>query len=191
MRRHLPRLLLLGALLSPATLYALGLGEIRPHSALNQPFDAEIELISPTADELAGLKVGLAGPDMYQRYGLDRPMFLSSFEFSVQRGRDSNAAIKIRSNRSVTEPFVTLLVEASWARGRLLREYTVLLDPPVFMPTQPEAQAPVTTPQAGAPSGGRIERPVAQEPPPAPRPSQPTPVPTPSQATQEPVAGPA
>ena len=65
MRRHLPRLLLLGALLSPATLYALGLGEIRPHSALNQPFDAEIELISPTADELAGLKVGLASPDMY------------------------------------------------------------------------------------------------------------------------------
>jgi pilus assembly protein FimV len=191
MRRHLPRLLLMGALLSPTTLYALGLGEIRPHSALNQPFDAEIELISPTADELAGLKVGLAGPDMYQRYGLDRPMFLSSFEFSVQRGRDGSAAIKIRSNRSVTEPFVTLLVEASWARGRLLREYTVLLDPPVFMPTQPEAQAPVTTPQAGAPSGGRIERPVAQEPPPAPRPSQPTPVPTPSQATQEPVAGPA
>ena len=50
MRRHLPRLLLLGALLSPVTLYALGLGEIRLHSALNQPFDAELELISPTAD---------------------------------------------------------------------------------------------------------------------------------------------
>ena len=72
MRRHLPRLLLLGALLSPMTLYALGLGEIRLHSALNQPFDAEIELISPTADELAALKVGLAGPDLYQRYGGER-----------------------------------------------------------------------------------------------------------------------
>src|ERR1044072_3698401 len=178
MRRHLPRLLLLGALLSPVTLYALGLGEIRLHSALNQPFDAEIELISPTADELAGLKVGLASPDLYSRYGLDRPMYLTTFQFSVQRSRDGRASIKVTSNRSVPEPFVTVLVEASWARGRLLREYTVLLDPPVFMPTQPEAQAPVTTPQAGAPSGGRIERPVAQQPAEAPAP---TPVPTPSQ----------
>jgi pilus assembly protein FimV len=191
MRRHLPRLLLLGALLSPTTLYALGLGEIRPHSALNQPFDAEIELLSPTADELAGLKVGLAGPDMYQRYGVDRPMFLSAFEFSIQRSRDGRASIKITSDRSVTEPFVTLLVEASWARGRLLREYTVLLDPPVFMPSQPEAQAPVTTPQAGAPSSGRIERPVAQQPQPAEPPAQATALPRPSpssEPTQEPVA---
>ena len=88
MRRHLPRLLLLGALLSPMTLYALGLGEIRLHSALNQPFDAEIELISPTADELAALKVGLASPDLYQRYGIDRPQYLSNFTFSVRRSGD-------------------------------------------------------------------------------------------------------
>ena len=188
MRRHLPRLLLLGALLSPVTLYALGLGEIRLHSALNQPFDAEIELISPTADELAALKVGLASPDLYSRYGIDRPMYLSTFEFSVQRSRDGRAAIKVTSNRSVTEPFVTILVEASWARGRLLREYTVLLDPPVFMPSQPEAPAPVTTPQTGTQTG-RIDRQVAQQPP-AEEPSRATPVPTPSSAepTQEPVA---
>jgi pilus assembly protein FimV len=185
MRRHLPRLLLLGALLSPVTLYALGLGEIRLHSALNQPFDAEIELISPTADELAGLKVGLASPDLYSRYGIDRPIYLSSFAFSVQRTRDGRAAIKVTSNRSVTEPFVTILVEASWARGRLLREYTVLLDPPVFMPSQPEAQAPVTTPQTGTQTG-RIERQVAQEQP-AETPARATPLPTPSEPTQEPV----
>src|SRR5688572_7643469 len=154
MRRHLPRLLLLmGALLSPVTLYALGLGEIRLHSALNQPFDAEIELLSPTADELAALKVGLASPDLYTRYGLDRPQYLSTFEFSIQRTRDGRASIKVTSNRSVTEPFVTVLVEASWARGRLLREYTVLLDPPVFLPSQPEAPAPVTTPQTGTQQG--------------------------------------
>jgi len=182
----LPRLLLLGALLSPMTLYALGLGEIRLHSALNQPFDAEIELISPTADELAALKVGLAGPDLYQRYGIDRPQYLSTFSFSVQRNREGRASIKVSSNRSVTEPFVTILVEASWARGRLLREYTVLLDPPVFMPSQPEAPAPVTTPQAGT-QQGRIERPVAQQPKPEPQPSEATALPRPSERTQEPV----
>ncbi len=186
MRRHLPRLLLVGALLSPVTLYALGLGEIRLHSALNQPFDAEIELISPTTDELAALKVGLASPELYSRYGIDRPMYLSTFEFSVQRSRDGRAAIKVTSNRSVTEPFVTILVEASWARGRLLREYTVLLDPPVFMPSQPEAPAPVTTPQTGTQTG-RIDRQVAQQPP-VEEPSRATPIPTPSEPTQEPVA---
>ncbi len=185
MRRHLPRLLLLGALLSPVTLYALGLGEIRPHSALNQPFDAEIELIAPTADELANLKVGLASPDLYARYGLDRPIYLTSFTFTVQRTRDGRASIKVTSNRSVTEPFVTILVEASWARGRLLREYTVLLDPPVFMPSQQEAPAPVTTPQTGT-QQGRIERPVAQQPQPE-APAQATPLPTPSEPTQAPV----
>jgi pilus assembly protein FimV len=179
MRRHLPRLLLIGALLSPVTLYALGLGEIRLSSALNQPFDAEIELIAPTADELAGLKVSLASPEMFSRYGIDRPIYLSAFDFKVVRSRDGRATIKVTSNRSVTEPFVTLLVEASWARGRLLREYTVLLDPPVFMPSQPDAPAPVTTPQAGAQTG-RIERQVAQQPAPEESPTSTARIPAPS-----------
>jgi pilus assembly protein FimV len=176
MRRHLPRLLVLGALLSPTTLYALGLGEIHLNSALNQPFDADIEVIAPTRDELADLKVTLASNDMFARYGIDRPAFLSNFDFSVSRGRDGQVTIKVTSNRSVTEPFVTLLVEASWGRGRLLREYTVLLDPPVFMPNQPKSAPPVTAPQSGARTEGRIER----------APAEPTrPVPTPETVTQE------
>jgi Tfp pilus assembly protein FimV len=159
MRRYLPQLLLTSTLLSPTSLWALGLGEVRLNSALNQPFDAEIELLSPTTEELSSLKVGLAGNDVFSRYGIDRPAYLSSFDFSVSRTRDGRAIIKVRSNRSVTEPFVTLLVEASWARGRLVREYTLLLDPPVFMPSQSQAPAPVTTPQAGAQTEGRITRP--------------------------------
>jgi pilus assembly protein FimV len=178
----LPRLLLTGALLSPASLYALGLGDIRLNSALNQPFDADIELIAPTNEELASLKIGLASNDLFSRYGLDRPQFLSSFEFSVARRRDGNASIKVTSNRSVTEPFVTLLIEASWGRGRLLREYTVLLDPPAFSPTQPEATAPVTAPTAGA-RNERIERtPTEPGRPAATSPTTPTTVPSPSAA---------
>lgn len=170
MTRHLPRLLLTGALLSPVTLYALGLGEIRLNSALNQPFDAEIELLSPTPEELGSLKVTMANQDVFSRYGIDRPSYLGNFEFSISRGRDGKATIKVTSNRSVTEPYVTLLVEASWARGRLVREYTVLLDPPVFMPSQ-ETPAPVTTPQSATTAEGRIERPApVAEPRPAPPP---------------------
>ncbi|HEY0681889.1 MAG TPA: FimV/HubP family polar landmark protein [Steroidobacter sp.] len=199
MRRHLPRLLLTGALLSPVTLYALGLGEIRLNSALNQPFDAEIELLSPTAEELGSLKVTLASNDVFSRYGIDRPSYLNNFDFSVSRGRDGKATIKVTSNRSVTEPYVTLLVEASWARGRLVREYTVLLDPPVFMPSQNEtAPAPVTTPQSATTAEGRIERRPTPAPEPAPVPApatpratptpEPTPAPSQAQRTEEPTA---
>ena len=76
MTRNIKRLILMGALLSPATLYALGLGEIHLNSALNQPFDAEIDLLSATPEELAGLKVAIASNDTFSRYGLDRPSFL-------------------------------------------------------------------------------------------------------------------
>ncbi|HWK49081.1 MAG TPA: FimV/HubP family polar landmark protein, partial [Steroidobacter sp.] len=191
MRRHLPRLLLTGALLSPMTLYALGLGEIRLNSALNQPFDAEIELLSPTAEELGSLKVALAGQDVFSRYGIDRPAYLSNFDFAVTRNREGKAAIKVTSNRSVTEPYVTILVEANWARGRLVREYTVLLDPPVFMPSQNQAPAPVTTPQSATTAEGRIERrpTPAPEPTPAPAPTPratPTPAPEPTAQSIEP-----
>ncbi len=162
MRKNIPRLLLMGALLSPTASYALGLGDIRLNSALNQPFDAEIDLLSATSEELSSLQVGLANNETFSRYGLERPAYLTNFAFRVTRAADGRTVLRITSAPSVTEPFVTLLVEASWSRGRLLREYTVLLDPPVFAPGQAAAApAPVTAPLAGAPSEGVIERPQA------------------------------
>jgi pilus assembly protein FimV len=135
MKSAVRRVLLLSALMSPSALYALGLGEIRLNSALNQPFDAEIELVSAAQEDLSALQASLASNDTFVRYGLDKPSYLSDFSFRVVRsnGRD---VLRITSPRPVTEPFVTLLVEASWPRGRLLREYTVLLDPPVFSPAR-------------------------------------------------------
>lgn len=193
MSRRLPHLVMMGALLSPATLHALGLGEIQLNSALNQPFDADIELIAPTSEELATLKVGLASPELFARFNLERPQFLSNFDFAVSRSRDGRTTIKVTSNRSVTEPYVTLLIEASWSRGRVLREYTVLLDPPVFMPTQPEsAPSPVTAPQTGMQPEGRIERAPAPPVEPATPPPAPAAEPAPSEPpapVEEPVAG--
>jgi pilus assembly protein FimV len=162
MNKNALRFLVASALLSPATLYALGLGEIRLNSALNQPFDAEIEVVSGTADELNSLKVALAGEDMFRRYGLDRPNFLSSFSLRVDSAAAGRPVIKLRSPNAVTEPFLNLLVEVSWTGGRVLREYTVLLDPPVFAPTLTPDQ--VLTPRgqsaAANSAAGSIERPA-------------------------------
>jgi pilus assembly protein FimV len=140
---------MLSAMLTPQALYALGLGDIKLNSALNQPFDAEIELVSASADDLSALRATLASGDTFARYGLDRPQFLSDFAFQVARS-GSRDVLRVTSIKPVTEPFVTLLVEASWPRGRLLREYTVLLDPPVFAPGPTTADTPVQAPRSAA-----------------------------------------
>jgi pilus assembly protein FimV len=161
MKTAVRRVLLMSALMSPTALYALGLGEIRLNSALNQPFDAEIELVSAAQEDLAALRASLASSDTFLRYGLDRPAYLSDFTFRVVRsgGKD---VLKVTSPRPVTEPFVTLLVEANWPRGRLLREYTVLLDPPVFAPAPAASEPAVAVPRASAPA--RVATPARTEP---------------------------
>ena len=160
-------------LAAPLGAWALGLGDIELQSALNQPFQAQIAL-SATPEELQGLRITLAGTDTFQRYGIDRPAFLSALEFRVAAGRDSRAVIQITSRESIAEPFVTLLVEATWPRGRTLREYTVLLDPPVLLPASavaPAVRPAETRPPAANAPGGPINRPAppATAPAPAPR----------------------
>jgi pilus assembly protein FimV len=169
MKTAVRRVLLLSALMSPTALYALGLGEIRLNSALNQPFDAEIELVSAAEEDLTALRAALASSDTFLRYGLDRPAYLSDFTFRVVRSGDKDV-LKVTSPRPVTEPFVTLLVEANWPRGRLLREYTVLLDPPVFAPATAASEPAVAAPRASAPAR-------APAPPPAPPRTEPAPPP--------------
>ena len=148
MKTAVRRILLLSALLSPTAVYALGLGDIRLKSALNQPFDAEIQLVDATAEDLAALRASIASNDTFARYGLDRPAYLSEFTFSVDRNPSGQEVLRVGSSRPVTEPFVTFLVDANWPRGRLLREYTVLLDPPVYAPGPAAAEAPVAAPRA-------------------------------------------
>jgi len=123
-------------LLAPFGAWALGLGDIELRSALNQPLDADIELVSVTPEELADLRVALADAATFERYGLDRPAFLSRLSFGVGRNDSGRSVIRVTSLEPITEPFVTVLVEAAWTRGRLLREYTVLLDPPVMLPAE-------------------------------------------------------
>jgi pilus assembly protein FimV len=169
MKRAVRSVLVMSALMSPAAGYALGLGEIRLNSALNEPFDAEIELVAATPEDLAALRASLASNDTFSRYGLDRPAYLSNFSFRVASagGRD---VLKVTSPGPVTEPFVTLLVEANWPRGHLLREYTVLLDPPLYAPAMPSAESAVAAPRevssAPAPAVTGTVEPFAVAPPP-------------------------
>jgi pilus assembly protein FimV len=144
-------------------LWALGLGEIKLDSALNEPLRAEIELLSATTEELAGLKVAMASAETFGRYGLDRPVYLQNIQFQIRHsGRADGNVVEIRSQNPITEPFITFLVEASWARGRLLREYTLLLDPPTFAPAATAQPTPaVSAPTRSTPAdSGRIERPA-------------------------------
>ncbi len=164
-------------LAAPVGAWALGLGNIELKSALNQPFQAQIEVVSATPDELQGLKVALAPSEMFERYGLDRPAFLQNLEFRVVSDRSGRGIVQVTSAQSIAEPFVTLLVEATWPRGRVLREYTVLLDPPVLLPAPatPQAVQPAETrPAASNSSGGAINRPAPQQPArqPAPEPAR-------------------
>ncbi len=116
----------------PMTSSALGLGELHSSSQLNQPLNAQIDLLSTNKREASQLQVKLASPDVFNRVGIDRPAFLDSLTFtpSVQNGKP---VIRVTSSAPISEPFLNFLLEVSWPQGQLLKEYTVLLDPPVLM----------------------------------------------------------
>lgn len=123
-------------------LFALGLGEIDMQSVLNQPMRAVIELTSAAGADLSDIKVSVASLEAHQRAGLTKAPLLADFRFSVEKGKTGNAVIRVSSTDPVREPYVEFLLELQWPKGRLLRQYTVLVDPPVTMP----AVAPVPTP---------------------------------------------
>ena len=109
---------------------ALGLGEITLHSALNQPLNAEIQLLAVGDDmTTADIKVALAPADAFNRAGVDRVYFLNDLRFSPLL-RGGNSVVRVVSNQPVREPYLNFIVELKRPGGQLLREYTVLLDPP-------------------------------------------------------------
>jgi pilus assembly protein FimV len=181
----LPRLMLMACLLIPSLSWGLGLGEIHLNSALNEPMNAEIDLIAAGPEELSALRAALAPKDAFTRYGIDRPPFLSTMTFKVAKSKDGRDVLQVRSTESIPEPFVTFLVEVNWARGRLMREYTVLLDPPVYTPGERASSA--------APVAAATTAPTAPAPAPSPARAKPAPVaapPAPTEATAAPVTPP-
>ena len=166
MSRNLTRIWPLLVLALTGEVWALGLGNIRLSSALNEPLRAEIELLSVMPEELGNLDVSLASSETFERYGLHRPLFLQQIVFRVvSSGRVEGNVVTITSLDPVTEPFITFLVEATWSRGRLLREYTLLLDPPTFAPPSEAGSttAVVAPRQSTQADSGRIERPSSSQ----------------------------
>ncbi|MEM7293746.1 MAG: hypothetical protein AAF420_10200, partial [Pseudomonadota bacterium] len=127
--------------------HALGLGDIEMMSALNQPLDAEIELLSVREGETEGMIATLASQEAFLRAGIDRPFVLTQLRFSVEKRGDGTPYISVTSKKPVVEPFLNFLIEVDWPRGRLVREYTVLLDPPVFMTQQAESSQSTQSPE--------------------------------------------
>lgn len=195
MRRLALGFILLGALI-PAVSLALGLGEIEVDSALNQPLRARIQLLGTHPAEIDSITARLASEDVFRRVGLDRPFYLNDlrFEPAVEAGRP---VILITTEQGVREPFLNFLVEVSWPNGRLTREYTILLDPPLYMAEEspaavqpPAVEEPVPTPAPESPAAMPEPRPAAAAqaapPEPAPAPAAPeaaamVPVPAPAE----------
>ncbi|MCG7984169.1 MAG: hypothetical protein JAY90_15640 [Candidatus Thiodiazotropha lotti] len=131
--------------LSPMGALALGLGEIHPQSALNQTFKADIDLLSVSQEELQDVRVSLASHEAFKKAGMDRPFHLTGLKFAPQLTASGKPVITITSRDAIREPFLNFLVEVNWPKGRLVREFTVLLDPPVTLSRKP---APVAAPVA-------------------------------------------
>lgn len=132
MVRKLAVALLSLGLLSPSLANALGLGDIELKSHLSEPFHAEIKLLQVRDLTVQEVLPGLASKADFQNADVERSFFLTDLRFETIFKDDGTAVIKVTSRKPVREPFLNFLVEVHWPAGRLLREYTVLLDPPAF-----------------------------------------------------------
>ncbi|MFT5580463.1 MAG: pilus assembly protein FimV, partial [Paraglaciecola psychrophila] len=127
---------------------ALGMGHVSLNSALNQPLNAEIRLLNTNDLDSTQVRISLADPAAFKRSGVERDFFLSNIDFSVQLDGFGSGVVKLTTREPVVEPFLNFLVETRWPSGRLLREYTVLLDLPVFSEAAPAVIDQATSAQS-------------------------------------------
>ena len=133
-RKHALTLVILGVLY-PGMATALGLGELTLHSFLNESLDAEVDLLETEGLDVGQVRIRLATREDFQRAGVERKYFLTNLKFEIVGLEGEPARLRITSAERVREPFLDFLIEARWPSGRILREYTVLLDPPVLSGT--------------------------------------------------------
>lgn len=134
--RNLTKAITAVSLLMPVSAFSLGIGDISLHSALNQNLDAEIALHLSVGEQVSDLQVKLAPPEKFDEAGVPWHYFLSKIKFETVEAKNGATVIKVTSKEVLREPFLDFLVEVSWDKGNIYREFTVLVDPPVAY-TQP------------------------------------------------------
>lgn len=149
---------------------ALSLGRITVQSSIGEPLRAEIEIPDINAEEASTLKAAVASPDAFRAAGLEYNAAMSSLQVSMQRRPDGRAFIRISSDRTINEPFVDMIIEASWASGRIVRDYTMLFDPPNLRAAGPAAQTPAQLSAAPAAAARPQASATASQPTPAAKP---------------------
>ena len=183
LKRFTTQLVAAGLIAVPLMANAAGLGKLSITSALGQPLAAEIELFAADKAELDSLSANLASDQAFRDARVEYAPVLSSLRFSVEKKPDGRAVLKVTSSRPVNDPFIDMLVELNWASGRLVREYTVLLDPPGM--GGPQVVAPVAVAPTPAPAARPTPAPApAPAVPVAPAPSVAKPAPAPTPAPQ-------
>ena len=145
--------------------HALSLGRLNVQSALGEPLSAEIDITDITEAESAALRVGLAPADVYRAAGVEFNSVLASTDIRIDRKADGRVLLRITNSRPITEPYLDLILEANWGSGRIVRDYTMLFDPP-----KPRTSTTTTLP---SPIPAAVS---------VPRPSVLSPLPPPSQA---------
>ncbi|MGF6125232.1 pilus assembly protein FimV [Pseudomonas frederiksbergensis] len=144
--------------LSSGMAHALGLGELTLKSTLNQPLVAEIELLDVKDLTAAEVVPSLASPDDFAKAGIDRQAFLNDLTFTPVLNASGKSILRVTSSKPLSEPMVKFLVQVMWPNGRLLRDYSVLLDPSKFSPQTADAAAqPAPSQAVSAPTTGATQ----------------------------------
>ena len=146
---------------SPLSAWALGVGQIRVLSQRDQPLLAEIPIVSSDPTELEALQARLASPDTFARVGLSAPQgVVSDLQFAVALDARGNPVIRVTSPTPVQQPLLTFLVELDWGRGKLVREYSALIDTPqtAAAPVQPRIEEAAATASTTPDTAGTIVR---------------------------------
>lgn len=149
------------ALTFSAFVSAIGMGGINVVSSLGQPLKADIELVALNKAEKSSLVARLASPDAYRGAGLEYP-YGNKFKFQIEVRANGESYINVSSAQPINDPFVSLLVELNWSSGKILREYTFLIDPPNYV-AEPPAEMQVVAPAVVAAPSAVISKPAYEK----------------------------
>ncbi len=150
---------------------ALALGRISVQSSIGEPLRAEIDIPDINADEAASLRTTVASPDAFKAAGLDYNNAINDLKITLLKRPDGRSYLRLVGDKTINDPFVDLILEANWAAGRVVRDYTLLFDPPA---TKPAPAAAITAPQAASAPAAAPSAPAAS-PSPAPASASSTP----------------